>query len=162
MEEVGRKKGISPVVATVLLVAIVIIIALIVFLWFRNIGGETCTKFQGQNIELICGNAEFFADYDPNTGELYISNTGNVPIFGMEVRFEDESGIRTKEATELGGNWPSLGLNQGGAYTSGNIIPEIGGSESIILTPILMGSCGGVEKAYTCNVEQHGYEIPIF
>lgn len=162
MKEVSQKRGVSPVVATVLLVAIVIVIALIIFLWFRNIGGETCTKFQGQNIELVCSDAEFFADYDQNTGELYISNTGNVPIFGMNVQINKIGDYTTRDISSLPGSWPGIGLNQGGVYTSGDISFEVGNADSIILTPILRGSCGGSEKSYACNANQHGYEIPIF
>lgn len=158
----AEKRGISPVVATTLLVAIVIIIALIIFLWFRNIGGETCTKFQGQNIELVCGDSEFFADYDPIKGELYISNTGNVPIFGINIIIEGGGSRISKEVSELSGIWPSTGLNPGSVYTSNNIASEIVGAEKIILVPILMGSCDGVEKTYSCNAAQNGYEIPIF
>jgi len=166
MEKEVGKRGISPVVATVLLVAIVIVIALIIFLWFRNIGGETCTKFQGQNIQLVCSDTEFYADY--NNGDLYISNTGNVPIFSINVRIDRGGDYETFEITDLSrpgfsSSWPSLGLNQGGVYTSGNVAADVNGADSITLTPILMGSCGsGGEKSYQCDSGQHGYEIPLF
>lgn len=153
MEE---KRGISPVVATVLLVGIVIVIALILFLWFRNFKGETCTKFGGQNIELVCSDAEFFAEYSNN--ELYISNTGNVPIFGMKIRLDSIGSYETKDISELSGNWPSSGLNQGGTFSGS--IGSVSGVDSIILIPVLMGTCGNEgEKTYMCNEGQHGYEI---
>lgn len=163
----GQRKGISPVVATVLLVAIVIIIALIIFLWFRNIGGETCTKFQGQNVQLVCGNVEFFASYDSATGELTISNTGNVPIFSVNVRVNTGGDYETIEIVDtsypgLSNNWPSFGLNQGDVYTSGNMDYKFGSADSLVITPILMSSCGGTEKAYECDDNQHGYEVDIF
>jgi flagellin-like protein len=44
-----NKMGVSPVIATVLLVAMTVVIALIVFLWFRQIGKEVVTKF-GENV----------------------------------------------------------------------------------------------------------------
>ena len=135
---------------------------MIIFLWFRNIGGETCTKFQGQNIELVCGDVEFFADYDSDTGEVYISNTGNVPIFGMNVQINQIGNYNTLDITSLSGEWPGTGLNQGGVYTSEDISFDVGNADSIVLTPILRGSCGGAEKSYACNVNQHGYEIAIF
>ena len=40
-----RKKGLSPVIATVLLIGIVIALALIIFLWFRGTMKPAITKF---------------------------------------------------------------------------------------------------------------------
>ncbi|MAG78897.1 hypothetical protein CMI40_00795, partial [Candidatus Pacearchaeota archaeon] len=40
-----NKKGVSPVIATVLLVAIVVIIGLIIFQWFRGMTQESIIKF---------------------------------------------------------------------------------------------------------------------
>ena len=157
-KEGKNKKGVSPVVATILLVGIVIVIALILFLWFRNFKGETCTKFGGRNIELVCSDIEFFAEY--NNGELYISNTGNVPIFGMKVRLISLASYETKDITSLSGNWPPSGLNQGGTFSGS--IGSLSGVDSIILIPVLMGTCGDEgEKTYMCNENQHGYEIVL-
>ena len=38
-----NKKGVSPVIATVLLIAIVIVIGLIIFLWFRSLTKDALT-----------------------------------------------------------------------------------------------------------------------
>ena len=54
-----KKRGLSPVVATVLLIAIVIIIGLIVFLWFRGMTEETITKFGTENIRFACDDVYF-------------------------------------------------------------------------------------------------------
>ena len=149
-------RGVSPVVATVLLVAITIIIGLIVFLWFRGLKGETCFKFD-QNIELVCRDAEFFADYNIDSGELYISNTGNIPIFGMKAKIEDISGHTTLDLSSKG--WPGIGLNQGNSI-SVNIGTEVVDAESITLIPVLMGSCGNDgDKTYMCNEKDYGYKI---
>jgi len=45
-----HKKGLSPVIATMLLIAIVVVIGLIIFLWFRGMTEEAITKFDGTNI----------------------------------------------------------------------------------------------------------------
>ena len=59
----GRKKrGISPVIATTLLIALVIIIFVIVFMWFRSTLKPAILKF-GENIELACEKVSFSADY---------------------------------------------------------------------------------------------------
>src|SRR3989344_1341036 len=152
-------RGVTPVVATTLLVGIVIVIALIVFFWFRSLKDETCLKFE-QNIELVCKDVEFFADYDLDLGDLYVSNTGNVPIFGMKIKIEGDAGFTTFDLNEYG--WLGIGLNQGNAF-SGNILSEVSGNPtSITLIPTLMGSCGSDgNKIYICNEENYGYKIPL-
>lgn len=156
MIEKRSVRGVSPVVATVLLVAITIIIALIVFLWFRGLKGETCIKLD-QNIELVCRDVEFFADY--NNGELYVSNTGNIPIFGMKVKIEELTGFTTLDLISKG--WPGIGLNQGNSF-SVSISAEAATAESITLIPILMGSCGSDgDKTYVCAERDYGYKINI-
>ena len=49
---VMKKRGVSPVIATILLIGIVIVIALIVFLWLRGMQQEAITKFEGMNVEI--------------------------------------------------------------------------------------------------------------
>lgn len=148
-----KKRGISPVIATVLLIAMVVVIGLIIFLWFRGISKEAITKFEGTNIELVCGDVQFDASY--SEGILYLSNVGNVPIFGMKMKIASEGNYRTIDLVE---GWPDLGLNQGGTF-SGDISSEVVGSESITLTPVLMGSSKGGEKTFNCNEKQHGYQL---
>jgi flagellin-like protein len=156
------RKGVSPVVATSLLIAMVIVIALILYLWFKGISGEACTKFEGRNVELVCADVQFFADYNPGTNELYISNSGNVPIFGMKVKIERDGSSEIKDINDISSNWPALGLNQGGTYTSEDLSGEFSDVLSIILTPALMGTCGDEgEKVYACNEDKYGYEISI-
>ena len=58
-----NKMGLSPVVATVLLIAMVIIIGIIIFLWFRGFTHESITKFGVRNVELVCGDVNFQATY---------------------------------------------------------------------------------------------------
>ena len=151
------KKGVSPVIATVLLVAMVIVIALIIFLWFQGIGGEVITKFGGTNIELVCNDVAFESQYV--NGELSISNIGNVPIFGMKVRIESEGSHQTKDLRDIS-SWPSNGLGKGSAF-SDNIGSVVGSANNIILTPILLGSSDKGERAYMCNEDQYGYSIEI-
>ncbi len=146
-----KKKGISPVIATVLLIAIVVIIALIVFLWFRSMTKEATTKFD-KNIELVCNDVSFDADYSGVT--LNIVNTGNVPIFKIKARTYDESGYTTEELD----GWPSYGLNQGGAY-SGSL--DAVNADKIVLIPVLMGSSKSGQKSFVCDEKAYGYEINV-
>ena len=147
-----NKRGISPVIATVLLIAMVIVIGLIVFLWFRGIVQEEGTKF-GKNVKLVCADVKFDASYSDSTGILSIVNTGRPPIYRMKMKISKEGSHSTKE---IEGDWPALGLNQGGAFSE-NINSEISGANKITLIPVLMSK---EKKAYVCE-EQYGYEIEI-
>ncbi len=146
-----KKRGISPVIATVLLIAMVVVIGLIVFLWFRGMTQESVTKFGGQNIELICDEVNFDASY--SNGILYISNIGNVPIFDIKMKVFREGSYETQELAGFNG------LNQGASFVSGDISAGIGSASKIILTPVLIGSSKKGDRTYKCSEEKYGYEI---
>ena len=151
-----KKRGVSPVIATVLLIAMVIAIGLIVFLWFRGMVQEEGTKF-GKNVKLVCDDVNFEASY--SGGILSIVNIMPTPIYKMKVKISKAGSHETKDLNDLSGNWPGLGLNQGGAF-SGDISSKIGGADKIMLIPVLMGSSSEGKKSYICE-EQYGYEITI-
>jgi len=147
-----KKRGISPVIATVLLIAMVVVIGLIVFLWFRGMIKEEGTKF-GKNVKLVCDDVNFEASY--SEGSLSIVNTANVAIYRMKLKIFKEGSYETKDIS----NWPDLGLGKGGAF-SGDISSEVTGANKIILIPVLMGSSSEGKKTYICE-EQYGYELII-
>jgi len=158
-EKVLRKKrGISPVIATVLLVAMVVVIGLIIFLWFRGITEEAVTKFGGRNIELVCEDIEFLSDYSIATGILSISNIGNVPIFGMKTKISEQGSHRTLDMKDLPVSWPEIGLRQGGTF-SGNIA-EFAGAEQVLLIPVLMGTSAQGDQTYVCE-DRYGQDLII-
>ncbi len=151
-----RKRGLSPVIATVLLIGIVVVIALIVFTWFKGFTQEAITK-NGENAQLVCNKVKFKASLSGTT--LSISNLGNEPIYGMVIKIARIGGSETKDIKEYRNfNWPEGGLNVGGAIV-GDI--DVSG-DSVTLTPILRGySQRGGEASYICNENQHGYKIAL-
>ena len=146
-----NKRGISPVIATVLLIAMVVVIGLIVFLWFRGMIQEEGTKF-GKNVKLVCDDVNFDASYY-SPGTLSVVNTGNVAIYEMKLKIFKEGSYSTEDLS----NWPVLGLNQGGTF-SGSV--DVIDANKIILIPVLMGSSSEGKKSHICE-EQYGYEITI-
>jgi flagellin-like protein len=158
MEKRGlKKKGLSPVVATTLLIAIVVVIALIIFLWFRGVVGDYGEKF-GRNIELVCEDVVLGASY--SGGQLYVTNDGNIPVFKLNVRIEREKSYETLQLNEMVSDWPEAGLTQGGSY-SGDIgsWTENPDADEIIVTPVLIGTSNkGDKKTYACG-EQYGYVV---
>jgi len=154
MKKGFKKRGISPVIATTLLIAIVVIIALIIFLWFRGVVGDYGEKF-GKNIELVCEEVILGASY--SGGWIYVTNDGNVPVFKLNLKIESSGGYETAELNEMVDDWPETGLGIGGVY-SGEI--DVSGTpDEIILMPVLMGTSDkGGKKTYACD-EQYGYVI---
>ncbi len=153
-----KKRGISPVIATVLLIAMVVVLGLIIFLWFRGLTQEAVTKF-GKNVELTCADVGFEADY--SGGTLYISHTGNVPIFNFKVKITEPGSHRTVDISNISGNWPNTGLRQGGTFTSEYLSSEFSGADNVLLIPVLLGtSDSGGQKTHVCD-EQDGQEIVV-
>ncbi len=149
-----EERGLSPVIATVLLITIVVVIALIVFLWIRGMTEEAITKFEGKNIQLVCEEVTFDASYSEDT--LYISNPGNVPIFGMNVKVVGEGSYKTENLRDLSSEeWPETGLNQGGVFED-NVSFD---GNKIVLVPVLLGESESGRKTYVCDENQYGIEI---
>lgn len=140
-----EKRGLSPVIATVLLIAIVIVIGLIVFLWFRGITEEAITKFDGRNIKLFCEEVNLDASY--SNGYVYVSNLGNIPIYRLKAKITQEGSYST-EILEDG--WPEKGLLQGGTYAG-----QVSEGDELLLIPVLVGETAEEKKAYTCE-ERYG------
>lgn len=155
-----RLKGLSPVIATVLLITMVVVIALIVFFWIKGMTQEAITKFGDQNIQLVCGQVSFDASYTGST--LYITNPGNVPIFGMNVKVIGEGSHETLDLREQS-NWPEIGLNQGGVFSDEGFSEKItvfNGNE-IVLIPVLLGESESGRKTYVCDEGQYGKYIEL-
>ena len=153
-----KKRGISPVIATVLLIAMVVVVALIIFVWFRGMVGESATKF-GKNIELVCEDVEFDAEYSSSSNTLSVVNAGQVPIFQLRVRITEGGGHTTEEIDEDSTGWDETGLGQGGTY-SGSIDLEGLDPDKITVFPILIGTSKKGRKTYVCE-GQYGEDIAI-
>ena len=154
-----EKKGVSPVIATVLLVGIVIVLGVIIFLWFNSLRGEAITKFDGQNVETLCKNVDMNVRYE--NGYLYIENAGEVPIFRLNLLLEDSSGnTETKSVSDIDVNWPTYGLNSGARYSSNNdLSADFSGYDSVIAIPVLRGvNEEGKQRNYECKKEE-GFRV---
>jgi flagellin-like protein len=149
------KEGVSPVIATVLLIGIVVVLGLIVFLWFRGFISEVCEKNE-VNIELACDDVDFEASYIGN--ELSISNY-NIPIYDMSIKQLKSGGHETQDLSELSDEWPkTTGLKQGQVF-SGTIEFDSSVTE-IVLIPTIIGRGSSALCTHTCD-EQYGYNILI-
>ena len=88
MKRLKSSKGLSPVVASVLLVALVIILAAIIFIWARGFIGEQINK-DDKPVSKICEVAEFSVDLVEKEGlglyDAEIVNQGNYAIFNFLI-----------------------------------------------------------------------------
>jgi flagellin-like protein len=154
-----NKKGLSPIVTTMLLVALTIAIIVIIFFWFRSMVEEGVLKLD-KNIELSCEDVVIGASY--SSGILSITNDGNINVFSVDVKIADGGSHTTKRIDALigGENWPEVGLPNGGIF-SGDFSEDIEDGETVTLFPILMGSTSsGTRKTYVCG-GRYGKNVEI-
>ena len=158
----NKKRGVSPVVATVLLISIVLVIAAIIFFWARGFVAEEGTKFE-KNVRLVCEDISFRAGY--SGGYLSVVNQGDVPIFRVKLKIVRAGGHQTKDIsdyTDLSPDWPYTGLNQAEIFSgaSSTMGSDFSGATEVVVIPALLGKTGKGEKVYVCD-ERHGYKIKL-
>ena len=139
-----EKRAVSPIIATVLLVALALILASIVFIWARSFVSEQIVK-NGQPIERACQDVSFDVDYIATTGglELQVVNTGNVPIYDFDVKYI-EGGDSTMNRFGVGADV--------GTSSDRKILPPVASGGRVILYPLVLGQISGKDanKAITC------------
>ena len=132
-----NKKGLSPVIATVLLVALVLVLASIIYLWAGAFIPETIEK-NGEIIESSCNNVVFDASYFG--GSLRIQNNGNIPIYGVRYGAEEFGSL---EYNDLIGTIASGGTRDWPIGES---------ADKIRVIPILLGEkSDGELAAFACE-----------
>ncbi|PIN95719.1 hypothetical protein COU56_00725 [Candidatus Pacearchaeota archaeon CG10_big_fil_rev_8_21_14_0_10_31_9] len=138
------KRGISPVIATVLLIAIVVVIAAIIFIWASNFVSEDIEKF-GSSIKNACADVDLeVSEIQP--GYLNIVNRGDVPVFAinLKVNFDGDSEISKCTGSFSPGQATILSIADS-CEMSGEVISVI---------PILVGTTNGENKEYACDKNQ--------
>ncbi len=141
-----NKKGLSPVIATVLLIAISLAIAMIIFLWAKATIGESTLKFK-EPISNSCDRISFAAESDLASGKINIENKGNVALYGVEIRKKDTGSVidvKTLQHTIFTGETGSVELPS-----------ELLQGDEIIIVPVILGESGNYKKPYTC-AESYG------
>ncbi len=151
-----KKKGVSPVVATILLISIVVVLALIIFLWARSFVGERAQKF-GSAIEYSCGGEEGVKMEagifnDAGAFKLDIKNNGNIPIYGFIVKEFSQGTIIAREISDSG----TLNLGESISISLDNV--DVTDSDELLIVPILLGQVGTQKQAYTCG-DEFGYAV---
>jgi flagellin-like protein len=149
-----NRKAVSPVIATVLLIALVLVLAAIIWLWARAFIPEGIEKAQ-QPIENMCKEVSFEAEYSNDI--LSVQNTGNIPIFGIEIN--KRSGLSVKHIQNFTGMQYSVRAGETTTYPS--VGAEVEKDDEIIIIPVLLGEGRGTKekKAFAC--EEYSKSIVI-
>jgi FlaG/FlaF family flagellin (archaellin) len=145
-----KKRGLSPVVATTLLISLALILALIIFFWAREFIGGQLQK-EGVNIEAKCEQISFTAD--AFSDKIVIVNTGNVPIYGIKVQSISGGDIseiaRVLDSTINNGETSEVLLDD-------SLIP----GDEIVVIPILLGELEEKKSSHECD-RSFGVEIVV-
>jgi flagellin-like protein len=143
-----KKKGVSPVIATVLLIVIVLILAVIIFLWAKSFVGERAEKF-GSAIELSCDKTNFEVGLYSSPNTLEILNKGTVPLYGFVLKLQGDAEVkitaRVEDATIRSGESKSFELED----TPLNI------GDNYLVIPIILGETDTDKVPYTCGDQYH-------
>lgn len=141
-----KKKGVSPVIATVLLIVIVMVLALIVFMWARGFVEERAQKF-GSAVELSCPDVNVEAQIFCDTNcSLEAVNRGNVPIHGFEVKEVTSASVIVRETASGTIDSGDSTIIEVGSFSSG---------DELLLIPILLGESDSGKVAFNCP-DEHG------
>ena len=83
------RRGLSPVIASVLMILLVLVLAAMIFLWARGFIDEQIEKY-GQPIESLCESVDFAVQIvTPGEASKYaleVVNRGDIDIFHLDVK----------------------------------------------------------------------------
>jgi len=145
-----EKRGLSPVIASVLLILLVLVLASLIFLWARGFISEQIEKF-GQPIDAVCSSVNFDVDrIEVLTGNdiLEVVNRGDIDIYHLDVKMFDGKG--NSEISKF-----KFKVDAGESIRGEiNLRMENGEKpEKITVYPALIGTVQGkpTNKVFTCN-----------
>ena len=152
-----EKKALSPIIASVLLVSIAIVLAVIIFFWARSFVSEAITK-SSRNIAQLCEEVNFRAEafIEVDGKKINIENLGNVPLYGVEIKKK-----------KLLGDIREVAVINEGTITAGETarvnLPDpqnqLQNGDTISVSPVLLGETETHKKTYVC--EEQAIEITI-
>ena len=146
----NNKRGLSPVIATILLVAIVVILGAIIFLWARSFFGERVEKFE-MSEDQACEKVALKAEY--TSGDLDIINEGDVALYGFKVEK-----IKKGESERLD-EFSSEKIDEGASVTV-EVSVSSGAYTQLKIIPILLGKSKGIKKTFVCD-EKYGTDVYV-
>ena len=143
----GKKRGLSPVIASVLMIMLVLVLAAMIFLWARGFISEQIEKF-GKPVEDLCADVNFKVLKVDDGHALEILNKGNIDIWYFNLKMFDDSG--NSKMTKF-----DVRVDAGKAIKQevALVMADETEPEKIIIYPALLGSVRGKDsnQAYVCT-----------
>ena len=144
----SNKKGLSPVISSVLLILLVLVLAVLIFLWARGFITEQIEKF-GKPIEQLCESVDFEVyriEGNKNQDTLEILNRGNVNINSLEIKMFKDGDSEIKKFDVIINSMSSI-IKVFSLEMEGEISPD-----KIEIFPVLIGNVKGekLTKPFVC------------
>jgi flagellin-like protein len=144
--ESNKKKGVSPVVSTVMLVLIVVVIASIILLWSQGFIKERVLKFD-KTVESICDQDIKIKTFVNDDFSFGFTNDGNIPIVAYDLKVGELGSSNIIRIDER--------VNPGYSSTieSGDVNgKDYGDFDDVKVIPVIIGKSkkSGSVKEYTC------------
>lgn len=142
-----NKRGLSPVIATVLLVSLAVVVAFLIFIWAKGTIAEKYLKFN-EPVERSCGNAVFDLEISPTL--VATVNRGNVPIYGYRLYKQTSASITN--LTDFHCMVDKLPMTiRNGESCEKAISGLVSSGEKILVVPIILSQRGEEYLPYTCE-----------
>jgi len=154
-----NKKGVSPVIATVLLILVAVILFSIILWWVRQFIKEDVQKDLGggpEPIQTFCKDVIFSADVVFVPQSVIVQNDGQVPIYGIQVQKKGFASVTNLGEVHSEFNAVIAGDTQ--TFDGSDLEYAIG--DNLLLIPILLGETKDGQKAYPCD-ESFGTEVIV-
>ncbi len=150
-----KKRGLSPIVATMLLIAIGLVLAMIIFIWARSFIGEQAQK-DGRAAALSCEDISFSADVS-SPDSVTVENTGAVPIYAVKI-LKVTSGDR--EIIEESVRFNNADVLPGSVGTQ-SIRPNfVSTGNDLLIVPIVLGETSSNSVPVECD-DAYGVQISV-
>jgi flagellin-like protein len=143
-----KKKGLSPVIASVLMIMLVLILAAMIFLWARGFVTEQIQKFD-KPIGDVCATVNFDA-VRIGDSELEVINRGNVGIRHFEVRLTKGGNAET---SKFDFGRPQIAAGEALVESVSLLMKDGSDPDSVVIYPALLGNVRGesANKVFTCT-----------
>ena len=154
-----NKKGLSPIVATSILIVIVIVLAIIILLWARGFVKEAVIKEiagSSKRAEEFCREIGMRGFVNEDLEETFgFENTGTIPIFAYRINLEESGSSKIiRVGNDQGGS-----VNPGDtAIISHSSVKPYSSYDSVKIIPVLLGKVEGSTQSYDCP-EINGIDI---
>ena len=143
MEKRVGVRGLSPVIASVMMILLVLVLAALIFLWARGFVSEQIEKF-GAPIEQTCSSVDF--EVQRTGAYLEVVNRGNVDIRHLDIKMSKDGDSKVKKF-DFQIDAGKSARDDVVLLMDDNVVPD-----EIVVYPALVGNVkgGSSNKVFTC------------